>query len=118
MDNRIFTYLRNNAVVCFDTKILGKNEMGKKLSSSKPGDIVECIAVCGTLIRESLFDAEKKLPKVLNLISNEDIQNAMEMTLTVNVFSNLKKSNRMDTIYCKYLRYGSTQFSSRTIGAN
>ncbi len=92
VDDRIFTYLKNNAVVCFDAKFHEKSEMDRELSSSKISDTVDCVAVCGTLIRESLFGADNKFLQVINVVSAANIRSNMEVSATVKVFSNLKKS--------------------------
>ena len=96
IDDRVVTYLKNNATVCFNSKLHDRSEIERELVSSKIGDIVGCVAICGTLIKSDLFGESDKLPQVIHLISEENIQSAMGTSATVNVFLNLKKRQMIE----------------------
>ena len=92
-DSRVFNYIRNNAVMCFDKKLSNRREMISLLSSSNVNDLVSCVSVCCTMIRQSLLESPYAFNKVVALLSDANVPPGLDTSETEKIFEEMNSWN-------------------------
>ncbi len=98
-NNRIFTYIKNNAVICFDSKLPDRKQMLRELTSSNVKDLINCVTICETMIRQSLFESRHNFEKVISLISDSNIPSALGMSKVERVFIEMSEYDGIEKDY-------------------
>lgn len=86
----VYEYLKNNAIVCFHSE-LSENDFNKKLGSKKISDKINCVDVCGTMLRESLFSSRQCFEDVFSMIDVGNIPDDSELQKTAEILSRINR---------------------------